>query len=184
VNQIPPARRQLLLRNRDPEILARAQKLFGDGASSPRKDVIEKYKPALSLTGDAARGQKVYETICAACHRLGNKGNDIGPNLASVHQWSPEQILVNVLDPNREVAPNYIQYVFELKDGQTVVGLISDETPTSITLRRADNGQQTLLRQNISTMTSLGISLMPEGLEQAVSVQQMADLIALITGSP
>jgi putative membrane-bound dehydrogenase-like protein len=179
-NQIPPARRMLLLRSKDPEILQRLEKLYGNEAASPRSEVIAKYQSALTLAGDPARGRKIFETHCQVCHRLGALGNDIGPNLASVRQWSPDQLLVNILDPNREVAPNYLQYAFELRSGETIVGLLVDETPANLTVRRPDNAVQTILRTDLKTTTGLGISLMPEGLEAAVTPQQMADLIAAI----
>jgi putative heme-binding domain-containing protein len=179
-NQVPPARRALLLKSKDSEVLARVEKLFGNAAASPRGEVVEKYQPALKLTGDVARGRKVFEATCQVCHRLGSVGNDLGPNLGSVRQWSADQLLVNILDPNREVAPNYLQYAFELKSGETIVGLLLDETPAALTLRRPDNVTQTLQRSDLSTMTALGISLMPEGLETALTPQQMADLIAAI----
>ncbi len=179
-HQIPPARRALLLKSKDPEVLGRVQKLFGDAAASPRREVVEKYQRALALAGDPVHGRKIYEANCLICHRLGEQGNDLGPNLGSIRQWSPEQLLLNILDPNREVAPNYLQYAFELKNGETIVGLLVDETPTSLTIRRPDNAQQTILRQELKTMTGLGVSLMPEGIEAAITPEQMADLIALL----
>jgi putative membrane-bound dehydrogenase-like protein len=178
-HQIPPARRALLLRGKDPEIKARVEKLFAENAS-PRSEVVAKYQAALKLRGDPARGRKIYETNCQICHRLGAAGNDIGPNLGSVRQWSEDQLLVNILDPNREVAPNYLQYAFELKNGETVVGLLADETPASLTVRRIDNVTQTVLRRDLQTMTGLGVSLMPEGIEAAIGLEQMADLLAAI----
>jgi putative heme-binding domain-containing protein len=179
-NQIPPARRGLLLRNKDPEIQARATRVLADSAVTPRKQVIDKYNVALTLKGDVRGGQTVFQTNCMICHRLGEQGNEVGPNLSTIRQWSAEQMMVNILDPNREVAPNFLQYLIELKDGQSLVGLIADETPTSINLRNAGGVQQTVLRQNIASMASLGVSLMPEGVEANINRQQMADLLAFL----
>ncbi|MEW6305163.1 MAG: PVC-type heme-binding CxxCH protein [Verrucomicrobiota bacterium] len=183
-SQIPPSRRAVLLKHADPVIQQRAAKLFGQDAVTPRKEVIEKYRSALALKGDAKRGQQIYTTACLACHRMGDQGNDVGPNLATVRAWSVEQLLTNILDPNREVSPNYVEYLIELKDGQTVSGLIATETANSLTLKRADGAQETVLRQNIAQMSSSGLSLMPEGLEATVTPQQMADLIAFVLSAP
>jgi putative heme-binding domain-containing protein len=91
-------------------------------------------------------------------------------------------VLLNVLDPNKEISPNYVNYTVVLKNGETASGLIAEETPTSISLKRANNVQDTILRQNIESIASSGISLMPEGMESAISQQQMADLIAFLLG--
>ena len=141
---------------------------------------METYKPALRLPGDAKRGELVYEANCMNCHRAGQKGSDVGPDLASVRAWDAEQILLNILDPNREVSPNYVEFSVELADGETVTGVIASETASSITLRRAGGAQETISRQNIRQMSSSGISLMPEGLEAVISPQQMADLLAFM----
>ena len=179
-NQIPLARRNMLMAHKDSAISSRALALFGQNAPSPRKEVIANYQPALSLPRDKARGLKIYEANCATCHRVGDKGNDVGPNLATIRAWSPDQIMVNILDPNREVSPNYVNYMVDLKDGQNLTGLIAEETATTITLKGANNVQNTILRQNIEKITSLGMSLMPEGLEAAIPPQGMADLIAFL----
>ena len=179
-SQLTSARKTSLLANTDTKIRDQAQKVFGQGAAASRKDVLEKYKTALSLVGDKERGVKVYENNCMTCHRAGGKGNDIGPNLESVRQWDPEKVLMNILDPNREVAPTFVSYEVELKDGTSLSGVIADETANSITLKRAENASETILRSNIAKISSGGMSLMPEGLESAIPPQDMADLIAFL----
>jgi len=157
-----------------------ASKLFSDAAPSPRKEVVAKYQAALSMNGDAARGRKVFETVCATCHRAGDLGKDVGPNLATIRQWNPEQVLINILDPNREVAPNFVAYTVETKEGRTLDGIITDESAASLTLKRAEGVTETVLRRDIAQLSGSGLSLMPEGLEAAVRVEQMADLIAFL----
>ena len=183
-NQVPFARRAQLLRSTDAKVKELAAKLFGDSAAGSRKEAIEKYQPALAMHGDAARGRKVFETVCAVCHRAGDFGADVGPNLATIRQWSPDQVLINVLDPNREVAPNFVDYIIETKDGRTVDGIIAEENASSVTLKRAGGAQETVLRRDIAKMTGSNLSLMPEGLEAAVSIEQMADLIAFLLAQP
>ncbi len=174
------SRRNMLLNQSLPAVREQANKLFAQNISSSRKDAIEKYKPVLSLKGDGSRGQKVFEKNCMVCHRSGNVGNDVGPNLETVRDWDSEKILVNILDPNREVAPNFVSYEIELKDGALLSGIIVSETAGSLSLKRADSVQETVLRQNIQKISSSGMSLMPEGLEAAVLPQDMADLLAFL----
>jgi putative heme-binding domain-containing protein len=88
--------------------------------------------------------------------------------------------MTQILDPSREMLGNYQQYLVVVDDGRLVTGLIASESPTSVTLKRAENVQDTILRQNIEQMTATGKSLMPEGLEQKIDHQQMADLLAFL----
>jgi putative heme-binding domain-containing protein len=179
-HQVPFARRGILFRSGDAQVKELATKLFGDAAPAPRKEVVTKYQSALSMKGDAARGRKVFETSCATCHRIGDLGKDAGPNLATIRQWNPEQLLINILDPNREVAPNFLGYTVETKDGRAIYGIIAEESAASLTLKRVDGLTDTVLRRDIAQLSGSGLSLMPEGLEAAITVEQMADLIAFL----
>ncbi|MDB6004624.1 MAG: hypothetical protein JWR15_1611, partial [Prosthecobacter sp.] len=179
-SQLSTATKATLGRQKTPALAERIAKLIGDGGSSNRKEVITKYEPILSMTGDPTHGAKIYETLCMVCHRHLDRGNDVGPNLGTIKAWTAEQILTNVLDPNREVSPNFALYIVETNDGRTLSGLITSETAGNLTLKRADGGTDTVLRSEIKSLTSPGISLMPEGLEAAITPQQMADLIAYL----
>ncbi len=180
-SQIPFDKRRLLLRSADAQVKELAAKYFGDDAPRPRKAVIESYRPALELKGDAARGRKVFETVCIACHRAGEVGTaELGPNLATIRAWNADQVLINTLDPNREVAPAYLSYTVETNGGRSVVGLMAAESESSVTLKRADGVTETVLRRDIATITGSGQSLMPEGLESSVTKEAMADLIAFL----
>ncbi|MDI1311054.1 PVC-type heme-binding CxxCH protein [Prosthecobacter sp.] len=179
-SQLSVAAKATLGRQKTPALAERITKLIGDGSSSNRKAVIDKYAPVMTLAGDPTSGAKIYETLCMVCHRHLDRGNDVGPNLGTIKAWTAEQILTNVLDPNREVSPNFALYIVETNDGRTLSGLISSETAGNLTLRRADGGTDTVLRSEIKSLTSPGISLMPEGLEAAITPQQMADLIAYL----
>ena len=180
LSQLSAATKATLSRQKTPALAERIAKLIGDGGSSNRKEVITKYEPVLSMTGDTTRGAKIYETLCMVCHRHLDRGNDVGPNLGTIKAWTAEQILTNVLDPNREVSPNFALYIVETNDRRTLSGLITSETAGNLTLKRADGGTDTVLRSEIRSLTSPGISLMPEGLEAAITPQQMADLIAYL----
>ncbi|MFT7642251.1 MAG: putative heme-binding domain-containing protein, partial [Pirellulaceae bacterium] len=103
-----------------------------------------------------------------------------GKDLKSIRNRGPEAILVNVLDPNREVDPAYVNYTVITTRGRTYSGIIADESATSVTLKRAENTTDTLLRINIDELKSSRQSIMPEGLEKQINKQQMADLIAYL----
>jgi putative heme-binding domain-containing protein len=177
--QISGTARTQLLTHPDGAVHARAEKLFSAGASS-RREVISQYEASLALTGDLARGNKVFERECAACHQLGERGFAVGPNLALVRNRTPGAMLEAVLDPNREVQPRYVNYVLVDTNGRTVTGLVTAETATSVTLGRDKGESETILKQNIDEIKSTGKSLMPEGLEKTIDPQAMADLLAFL----
>ncbi len=179
---IAPVRKMRLVNHGDTKLRARAAKLFGTAAPSPRKNVVDSYRSALALSGDGERGAKLFEQNCMTCHKVAGRGHDVGPNLATVQNRTPEALMIQILDPNREVLANYTQYVVVLDTGRIVSGLIASESPTSITLRRAENVQETILRQNIEEIIGSGKSLMPEGLEQKINKQQISDLLTFLLG--
>ncbi|MGC3970819.1 MAG: c-type cytochrome [Pirellulales bacterium] len=126
------------------------------------------------------RGHQVFRRECKTCHRLRDEGFEVGPNLATILHRSPDELMTHILDPNREVSPNYLEYAVDLNDGRTLTGLIAEESAVGLALRKAENVQQWILRNEIDEILSTGKSLMPEGLEQKLSPQDMADLLAFL----
>jgi putative membrane-bound dehydrogenase-like protein len=177
--QVTSTTRAALLNHQDAAIRENATKLFGD-SSSPRAEVIAHYQSALSLPSDAARGDKVYERECMACHRLGDRGFQVGPNLALIRNRTPAALLEAILDPNREVQPGFVNYVVADDSGRTLTGLIVGETANSITLARDKGVTETIMKKNIEQIHGTGKSLMPEGLEKTVDPQGLADLLAFL----
>ncbi len=164
----------------DPELTRQVKPLLA-GASNPnRKGVVEKYARALKMKGDIGRGREVFKRVCAACHQVEGVGHAIGPNLAAMRNRGAEAILTNVLDPNREVNPEFLNYNVLLQDGRVLSGMITGESANSLVLKRADNATDTVLRIDIEALKSTGQSLMPEGLEKEVTVEQLADLLAFL----
>ena len=94
----------------------------------------------------------------------------MGANLlAALPNKSGEDLLVAVFDPNREVDPRYVSYQVVTTDERVLTGIVATETPTSITLRRADGKEDVILRSNIATLKSTALSLMPVGLEKELT---------------
>lgn len=178
--EVPAARAALLRESGDPATRERARRLLEVATPGLRAEALARYREALTLAPDPARGRAVFERECLTCHRLGEQGQAVGPNLASVARRGPDEILLHVLDPNREVAPDYLEYVVELADGRVATGLVESESATSLTLRRAGGESETILRRDVAALASSGKSLMPEGLEEKVGPREMADLIAFL----
>ena len=178
--QIPPTRRALLLKDGDPAIRKRAQALLGNETPGPRTEAIARYKSILDRPGDPDRGRAVFDRECLACHKLGDRGHAVGPNLAGVRRRTAEEVMVNILDPNREVSPEFLEYTVALDDGRVLSGLIAAESPSGVTLRGREGVEQTILRRNVEEIASTGKSLMPEGLEKTIPPREMADLITYL----
>src|SRR5439155_12984698 len=89
---VPSARKALLLRHPDPKVRSRAAALLG-AATGPRKEALARYQKALDLPADPARGRLVFGRSCSNCHRLGNEGHAVGPDLEAVRHQAPAQIL-------------------------------------------------------------------------------------------
>lgn len=122
------------------------------------------------------RGAKVFARACAACHQLGGVGQPVGPDLRSVGDKSLDGLMVSLFDPNRGVDPRYISYLATTRRGVSLIGVLSAESGTTITLVAADGKQHDLLRNDLEDLTSTGKSLMPEGLEKDLSPMDVADL--------
>jgi putative membrane-bound dehydrogenase-like protein len=172
-------RQQFLMNHPQSSLRAQAKKLLGEGTST-RREVVSKYQSALSLPGDSERGRKVYAKICFQCHRAGTEGHLVGPDLVSVQNKSPEDLLIAILDPNREAQPIYTNYTASTLQGQVHTGIIAAETASNVTLRRAEAKEDVVLRDQIEELVSTGQSLMPEGMEKDLSPEQIADVLAFI----
>jgi putative membrane-bound dehydrogenase-like protein len=175
---IPQATQAALLRSDDARLREQAEKLFG--GARPRAEVIARYQPATARHGNPLRGDKVYQQQCMACHRVGKRGQEVGPNLALIRNRTRQALVEAILDPNRIVAPNYVSYIVVDDSGRTTTGMILSETAASITLARDKGETETIQKQNIEQIKSSGASLMPEGLEKTIDPEAMADLLAFL----
>jgi putative heme-binding domain-containing protein len=169
-----------LMTHKDAAIQKRASTLLAAFKPARRTDVVEKYRKALDMTGDPAKGKAIFTKTCAACHKLEGVGHELGPNLSAMKNRGMDAILTNVLDPNAEVNPQYLSYNANLDDGRQVTGMIQAETANSVTFIRGEGLKDVVSRANIETLKSTGLSLMPEGLEKDITVEAMADLIAYL----
>ena len=180
------SRRQLLLRHEDESIRKRATELFGSATSPDRAAVIKKYTPALTKTGNHKEGRGLFKTHCAACHRLGGVGKVVGPNLAALSNRAPLTFLTGILDPNRAIEAKWMMFSAETTDGRILSGAVAEETSSAITLVSIDGTRTKIPRGQLESLKSTKRSLMPEGLEKTISIDQMADLLTYLksTGKP
>jgi len=171
--------RERLLRSKDAQVLALSTKLFGALATN-RKEILEKYLPALEAKVDPERGKLVFRKLCANCHRVQGEGHNVGPDITDVRNRTRETLLMDIMDPNRAVEPRFSTYTILLKDGRVLNGLLAGETGTTLILKRAEGKEDIISRTEIDEMQAGGKSLMPEGIERELSPQDVADVIEFL----
>jgi putative membrane-bound dehydrogenase-like protein len=173
-------RSKQLLNHPDSAIKQRAEKLLAAAIPADREKVLADYQSVLKLQPDAARGRAVFEKNCSTCHRIDDIGVTVAPDISDSRERLPVQLLTDILQPNRAIDSNYFSYTATTTEGLTYTGILTAETSTSVTLKQAEGKAITLPRDQIDDLRSDGISFMPDGLEQNIPPQQMADLIAFI----
>jgi putative membrane-bound dehydrogenase-like protein len=182
--ELSAAQIQSLVRSKSAKISALAKESLAAVLPQSRDVVVEKYKAAASTRGDAKRGHEVYAQKCLACHRAGGEGLQVGPDLVTVKTKGREALLTAILEPNKEVAAQYLVFTVQTKDDQSFSGFIAEDTADSVTLVMPGGVRQTVRRSNIKGTSSDGRSLMPEGMETGMSVEEMADLLTFIETLP
>lgn len=179
VSHIDAARAQKLMTLRDPGLRKRAEKALA-AVDADRQKVIDAHQDVVSLAGDVAAGKIVFAKACAGCHQLEGVGHVVGQNLASLGNRSPQSLLIQVLDPSRQMDGRFVAYIAALRDGRSITGVMAAETSSSITLKSQDGKEETILRADLDELRNTGKSLMPDGLERDLSKQNLADLFAYL----
>jgi putative membrane-bound dehydrogenase-like protein len=168
-----------LVMSRDPALREEARKLLEEKAGD-REQVLKRYEAALTMKGNPGKGQEVFDRVCSKCHQLNGKGKEVGPDLATVRNRSPQLILPDIIMPNKSIAQGYESYVVETKSSGIIEGVLGPQTPTTFTIRHEDGKQDIIRREDIIDMRVTNLSAMPADLDKQVSIQQMADLLNYI----
>jgi putative heme-binding domain-containing protein len=156
--------------------------LAGSGRlpSPDRQKVLKALLPLAKKRADTAKGKTVFEKNCAKCHRFGGLGQTVGPDLTGIAVRDRTDILTDILDPNRSVEGNYRQYTIETKKGTYLTGLLTAETRTAVELLDSEAKKQVVLREDIESIISSKLSLMPEGFEK-LPKEELVSLLDFLT---
>jgi putative membrane-bound dehydrogenase-like protein len=174
---------QQLSTHPDKEIAGRSAKLLASGGRLPNPDrqkVVDDLMPLTNKHGDKAKGKAVFEKNCSKCHRHGDLGQTIGPDLTGVAVRDRADLLIDILDPNRSVEGNYRQYTVETKKGLHLTGLLAAETKTAVELLDSEGKRHVILREDIDSINSSKQSLMPEGFEK-LPQEELISLLDFLT---
>lgn len=172
--------RDALLQTSDAELKSRLTALLKPAETADRSVVLKEYQAALAHPGDLNRGASVFVHNCVTCHAIRGRGAKVGPDLSGVGARPPAALLVDILDPSRDVAPESLSYVLATDDGEIKTGILAGEGPTAITLRQPEGQEVVVERSRIAKFQATGKSLMPGGFEQKITPAQLADLLAFL----
>ena len=162
----------------DESLRRRAAYFYGNNPQAPsRQNVVDQYAGAVQTPGAGEHGRALFLARCGDCHQSGDEGNIFAPVLKLSAGTSREKLLTKILDPNRNISTNNSAVIVVTRDGDTLSGNIMAQKSRSVTLCQPNGELRVLSRQSIETETSLGISAMPEGLEDGLNQQDLADLL-------
>ncbi len=165
--------------NRKEEIRKAADELF-PSPKSRGEATVPPLAELLTRKGDVAGGEKVFKTIgtCANCHQVRGQGKIVGPDLTEIgSKLTREAMLVSVLDPSAGISHNFESYSALLESGQVVVGLMVSQTDDKVTIKDAQGIERVMARSEIEQLKKQEKSLMPENLIEALSTQDLVDVV-------
>jgi len=176
--------RQALASHPQASIRDAAVELMKSGGGLPSADrvaVIEQYHAATTGRGNSDLGRELYKEHCGKCHRHGELGQEIGPELTGMAVHPKEELLVHILDPSRSVEGNFRSYSVLTTEGRVLTGMLAGESRTTVELIDTMGKRETIPRADIEQLTPSTKSVMPEGFEAQLSVEKMTDLLEFLT---
>jgi putative heme-binding domain-containing protein len=170
--------------SRDQKIKGYVHKYWGDERrvdSAELRGEIDRIKSIVTNgTGVPKKGESIFQERCARCHKMFDKGANVGPDLTSYKRDDLDTMLLNILNPSAEIREGYGSFVVATSDGRTIVGLIVEQDPRVVVLRGADGRGETISKAEIDEMKPSDRSLMPEGALRSLTDQQIRDLFAYL----
>lgn len=152
-------------------------------AAADKRALIAKLKPQLTpevfAKADKSAGRAVFNLACAACHRLYGQGGEVGPDLTGSGRDNLDYLLDNIADPSAVVSADFRMTVANLKDGRTLNALVTARTERTLTLKTMTE-TLTVQRSDVTSLQESALSLMPEGLLEALTAEQQRDLLAYL----
>jgi len=180
IADLMPTTVELISQHDDQGLRERWQKQLKTQTTTNRGQILTDYNNSLTMVGDFEAGKAVFSTNCANCHRIGELGKSVGPELSSLQNKTPDYLLTAILDPNRAIESKYRAYKALINDGRLLVGMVVEESATSVKLALADGSNVSILRSDIEQLAVSSRSFMPEGFEKTINQKQMGDLLTYL----
>lgn len=166
----------------DPQIDKLIKKNWGNLRASPKEkeDLIKNLRVTIAKAGDAAKGHELFKTMCAVCHTLKGEGGKIGPELTGYERDNLDFMLPAIVDPSLGIREEFTLYNLTTKDGQVLAGFVAEDTPQFVTMLDAAGNKTKVAREDIKSRVASPVSLMPEGLLNALTPEQTRDLFTYL----
>jgi len=145
-----------------------------------QQQIVKSEATVANGAGNPYEGRKLFTMSCGLCHKLFSQGGQIGPDLTPYKRDDLPTMLLNIVNPSAEIREGYETYLVSTKDGRTLSGFLADKDNRVVVLRGLDGVNQVLPQDEIKEMKSTGVSLMPQGLLNSLSDQQLRDLFAYL----
>jgi uncharacterized protein len=184
LNELTLEQKQSLRSSPNAELQKFAEKVLAMGGGLPdadREKVVHSLMHITKVAGEIDAGREVYRKTCAACHRHGEMGTAIGPELTGMAVHPKEELLTHILDPSRSVEGNFRLYNVLTVDGVVVNGMLAGETRTTITIIDSQAKEISVSRDEIEQLAASKKSVMPEGYEKQLSENELTDLLEFLT---
>tara|TARA_R110002073_G_scaffold133122_13_gene280242 strand:- start:1340 stop:4327 length:2988 start_codon:yes stop_codon:yes gene_type:complete len=177
---VDPSSMDWFRRHSDAKLAKLGREMF-----APAGDVLKvmrEYEPAAKQieTADVAEGKKLFAQHCANCHRIDDVGYVVGPDISDSRTKTPESLLAAILDPSSAIDASYASYSILTVDGEAVSGLLAGESSDAVTLTLPGGQTRRFERDEIEIFRASSVSLMPEGMQRVMNVDQMRNLISYL----
>jgi putative membrane-bound dehydrogenase-like protein len=157
--------------------------------SSEKAAAIASYKQLLSdekiASADLGKGRESFGELCGKCHQLYGEGGILGPDITGSNRTQLDYLLTNIVDPSGDVQDDYRMVMVTTRDGRTYVGNVATESERALTLRVVGQDSVVIAKSDIQSREQSDLSIMPEGLLDAFSENEVVDLVGyLMTTEP
>lgn len=171
----------------DAKVKARVRSLWGELRTTPADktramaDYKKRLTPQVLRAADRKAGRAVFQAQCGNCHKLFDAGGAIGPELTGAQRFNVDYLLENLVDPSAAVSKDFQLQVFETEGGRTVTGMVVAENDAAVTIQTV-NEKLVIPVQEIARRAKSPLSLMPDGMLQKLTWEQVRDLFAYLSG--
>jgi len=166
-----------------PAVRAEAVRLF-PLPETTRQDRFPQLDELLARQGNAERGQALFfeKSKCATCHRVGDRGAEVGPGLSDIGgKLSRQSLYVSILDPSAAITHNYQSYLIELDNGLVETGLLVNQTDQNLTIKSAQGILKSFALTEVEAIEPSPVSLMPADLQTLLTADDLIDVVEYLT---
>lgn len=151
---------------------------FLDGGQSAEGKKLPALNELLAMNGDATRGVSVFKNNCSICHQVNGEGMDFGPKLSEIGSKLPKEgQYLAILHPDAGISFGYEGWEVKFKDGSAMTGIVSSKTETDLQMKFPGGVVQNYKMSDVVSMKQLDSSMMPSGIQEAMSTQELVDLV-------